>query len=118
MVLGPLAPDFLCVKTGGSNSEAQLEADRQAALALQHETNAAVHHQLASPVKNVPRLSITIAQAKLVKNYGINYTHPTNSAKSTPELPFNVFTGTEKKTTLNQTSAVLAYKLWIVHIFL
>ena len=66
--LGSLPPDFLRVATTGGN-EQQEAADRQAALALHQ-------HQLAAmgavqPTPQMGRLNITIAQAKLAKNYGL-----------------------------------------------
>ncbi|ETN63579.1 toll interacting protein [Anopheles darlingi] len=68
--LGPLPDEFLRVTTA---QDIQEVTDRQAALALQS------HHNSCAPYMApniVGRLSITIAQAKLVKNYGITRMDP------------------------------------------
>ncbi|XP_015520136.1 toll-interacting protein A [Neodiprion pinetum] len=68
--LGPLPHGFLRVEE--SPRQQQEAADQQAALALQH------HLQSAPPVvaARMGRLSVTITQAKLVKNYGMTRMDP------------------------------------------
>lgn len=64
-----MSADFLRISTAREIQEA---ADRQAALALYHQ-------QVASPymaANIVGRLSITVAQAKLTKNYGLTRMDP------------------------------------------
>ncbi|XP_017775646.1 PREDICTED: toll-interacting protein-like [Nicrophorus vespilloides] len=68
--LGPLPDDFLRI-TGGVQKQ-QEAVDRQTALALQHQFVVLS----AYPPKLAGRFSITIAQAKLVKNYGITRMDP------------------------------------------
>ena len=70
MFVGKLPPDFLRI-TAKTNSfstsqEQQEAADAQAALALQQQLVGLPYSQNATG-----RLSITVAQAKLVKNYGM-----------------------------------------------
>lgn len=68
-MVGPLTPDFLRISTPRDMQEA---ADRQAALAIYQQ-------QAASPYvapNMIGRLSITIAQAKLVRNYGLTRMDP------------------------------------------
>lgn len=75
--MGPLPPDFLRISTATvSDQEA---ADHQAALALDQYQRAYLgyHHQLQYMApKIVGHLSITVAQAKLVKNYGLTRMDP------------------------------------------
>uniref|UniRef100_A0A182VXI8 C2 domain-containing protein n=1 Tax=Anopheles minimus TaxID=112268 RepID=A0A182VXI8_9DIPT len=68
--LGPLPDEFLRVTTA---QDIQEVSDRQAALALQSYHNTYTPHMAPN---FVGRLSITIAQAKLVKNYGITRMDP------------------------------------------
>lgn len=71
ILLGPLPDDFLRVNV--SAQEQQEAADRQAALALQQQYAGGTATYLTS----VPgRLSITVAQAKLAKNYGMTRMDP------------------------------------------
>ncbi|KAL0272966.1 UNVERIFIED_CONTAM: hypothetical protein PYX00_005754 [Menopon gallinae] len=65
--VGRLPPDFLRITSSEcQNSQEQQEAaDAQTALALQHQLG------LPYSLNTVGRLSITVAQAKLVKNYGV-----------------------------------------------
>ncbi|XP_037052389.1 toll-interacting protein-like [Bradysia coprophila] len=67
--LGPLSPDFLRISTP---RDIQEQADRQAALALYQQQAATTY--MAPNI--IGRLSITIAQAKLVRNYGITRMDP------------------------------------------
>ncbi|GAB0096768.1 toll-interacting protein [Sergentomyia squamirostris] len=69
-VLGPLSSDFLRITTP---RDIQEQADRQAALAL-YQQQAALSPYMAANI--VGRLSITVAQAKLVKNYGMTRMDP------------------------------------------
>lgn len=68
--LGPLPDEFLRVTTA---QDIQEVSDRQAALALQNLNNS--YSPYMAP-NFVGRLSITVAQAKLVKNYGITRMDP------------------------------------------
>uniref|UniRef100_A0A182J5Y6 Toll-interacting protein n=2 Tax=Anopheles atroparvus TaxID=41427 RepID=A0A182J5Y6_ANOAO len=68
--LGPLPDEFLRVTTP---QDIQEVSDRQAALALQSLQNSYTPYMAPN---FVGRLSITIAQAKLVKNYGITRMDP------------------------------------------
>ncbi|XP_018572445.1 toll-interacting protein [Anoplophora glabripennis] len=71
ILLGPLPEDFLRVNM--SAQEQQEAADRQAALALQQQYAGGAASYLAT----IPgRLSITVAQAKLAKNYGMTRMDP------------------------------------------
>lgn len=67
--IGPLSPDFLRISTP---RDIQEQADRQAALALYQQQAATTY--MAPNI--IGRLSITIAQAKLVRNYGITRMDP------------------------------------------
>ncbi|XP_067000727.1 toll-interacting protein [Anabrus simplex] len=67
--LGNLPPDFLRITA--SSQQQQEAADQQAALALQQQM---VGMPYAQPMAG--RLSITVAQAKLVKNYGMTRMDP------------------------------------------
>jgi len=67
--LGPLSPDFLRISTP---RDIQEQADRQAALALYQQQAATTY--MAPNI--IGRLSITIAQAKLVRNYGLTRMDP------------------------------------------
>uniref|UniRef100_A0A1L8DTE9 Protein that may be involved in binding ubiquitin-conjugating enzyme n=1 Tax=Nyssomyia neivai TaxID=330878 RepID=A0A1L8DTE9_9DIPT len=69
-VLGPLSSDFLRITTP---RDIQEQADRQAALALYQQQTALSPYM---PANIVGRLSITVAQAKLVKNYGMTRMDP------------------------------------------
>ncbi|KAG5892236.1 hypothetical protein JTB14_022301 [Gonioctena quinquepunctata] len=71
VLLGPLPEDFLRVNT--SAQEQQEAADRQAALALQQHYSGSTFSYVANPSG---RLSITLAQAKLAKNYGMTRMDP------------------------------------------
>ncbi|CAD7086414.1 unnamed protein product [Hermetia illucens] len=68
-VVGELPPDFLRIATP---RELQEQADCQAAMALYQQ------QALSSyvPTNSVGRLSITVAQAKLVRNYGLTRMDP------------------------------------------
>ncbi|KAJ6648264.1 Toll-interacting protein [Pseudolycoriella hygida] len=68
--LGPLSPDFLRISTP---QDVQEQADRQTALAL-YQQQATTATFMAPNV--IGRLSITIAQAKLVRNYGLTRMDP------------------------------------------
>ncbi|XP_049878503.1 toll-interacting protein-like [Pectinophora gossypiella] len=70
VLLGPLPAGFL--RTDGTNDT--LDADYQAALALQQQLCGATMPPAGPPL--TARLSITIAQAKLVKNYGLTRMDP------------------------------------------
>lgn len=79
-VVGPLSADFLRISTPRDLQEA---ADRQAAYALYQQQQHHQHHQTlpttAAPYMApniIGRLSITIAQAKLVRNYGLTRMDP------------------------------------------
>lgn len=67
--LGSLPPDFLRVATATGSQQQQEAADRQAALAMHQQQLAAMGG--VQPVHQMGRLNITIAQAKLAKNYGL-----------------------------------------------
>lgn len=70
MLLGPLPDDFLSVNV--SAQEQQEAADRQTALALQQQ-----YSGVTTYIPNhAGRLSITLAQAKLAKNYGMTRMDP------------------------------------------
>ncbi|XP_074026155.1 toll-interacting protein [Leptinotarsa decemlineata] len=71
ILLGPLPEDFLRVNT--SAQEQQEAADRQAALALQQHYSGSTFSYVTNPSG---RLSITVAQAKLAKNYGMTRMDP------------------------------------------
>ncbi|RZB77485.1 CUE domain containing protein [Asbolus verrucosus] len=69
VLLGPLPEDFLRINI--SVQQQQEAADRQTAIAL--------HHQLSggqSYTNATGRLSVTVAQAKLAKNYGMTRMDP------------------------------------------
>ncbi|KAE8746750.1 Toll-interacting protein [Frankliniella occidentalis] len=66
--LGSLPPDFLRVAAPAGNQQ-QEAADQQAALALHQQQLAAMGG--IQPTHQMGRLNITIAQAKLAKNYGL-----------------------------------------------
>lgn len=67
--MGALPEDFLRISV--SVQQQQEAADRQAALALHQQ------YLTSQPCPtNLGRLSITVAQAKLVKNYGITRMDP------------------------------------------
>ncbi|KAF5301461.1 hypothetical protein FQA39_LY02190 [Lamprigera yunnana] len=68
--VGQLPDDFLRISV--SRQQQQEAADRQAALAL-HQQSLTAQPCLSNPVG---RLSITLAQAKLAKNYGISRMDP------------------------------------------
>ncbi|XP_055294925.1 toll-interacting protein-like isoform X2 [Sitodiplosis mosellana] len=68
-MIGPLPAGFLRLTT---EREIQESADRQAAIALYQQQN--VSYMPASNI--VGRLSITVAQAKLVRNYGLTRMDP------------------------------------------
>lgn len=67
--LGSLPPDFLRVTVPAGNQLQQEAADRQAALALHQQQLAAMGG--VQPMHQLGRLNITIAQARLAKNYGL-----------------------------------------------
>nr|ABZ80666.1 tollip-like protein [Sitophilus zeamais] len=71
VLLGPLPDDFLRVNI--SPQEQQEAADRQAAIALQQQYSSV---GMAQVQNSAGRLSITIAQAKLAKNYGMTRMDP------------------------------------------
>lgn len=70
--LGPLPNGFLRIEDGTAQQQ-QESADQQAALALQQ-----LHMQNMPPMPDnrMGKLSITISQAKLVKNYGMTRMDP------------------------------------------
>ncbi|XP_050302998.1 toll-interacting protein-like [Anthonomus grandis grandis] len=70
VLLGPLPDDFLRINI--SPQEQQEAADRQTALALQQQYTVGMGH-VPNPAG---RLSITIVQAKLAKNYGMTRMDP------------------------------------------
>ncbi|CAG9766640.1 unnamed protein product [Ceutorhynchus assimilis] len=70
VLLGPLPEDFLRLNI--SPQEQQEAADRQAAMALQQQYTVGMGH-VPNPAG---RLSITIVQAKLAKNYGMTRMDP------------------------------------------
>lgn len=70
VLLGPLPDDFLRLNV--SPQEQQEAADRQAAIALQQQYTGGMAHT-SNPTG---KLSITIAQAKLTKNYGMTRMDP------------------------------------------
>lgn len=73
-MLGPLPSGFLEVNSDPNSRAAQQEAaDRQAALALQQQLAPQLATGAGAPVG---RLSITVVQAKLVKNYGMTRMDP------------------------------------------
>ncbi|XP_008213196.1 toll-interacting protein-like [Nasonia vitripennis] len=65
--LGPLPPSFLRIENTWSGNQ-QEEADRQAAFALQQMQN--------QTMSLMGRLTITVVQAKLIKNYGFTNMDP------------------------------------------
>ncbi|CAG9855236.1 unnamed protein product [Phyllotreta striolata] len=71
VLLGPLPDDFLRVNT--SVQEQQEAADRQTALALQQHYAGSSYPYVLNPAG---RLSITVVQAKLAKNYGMTRMDP------------------------------------------
>ncbi|XP_028139669.1 toll-interacting protein [Diabrotica virgifera virgifera] len=71
VLLGPLPDDFLRVNT--SIQEQQEAADRQTAIALQQHYAGGTMSYVYNPAG---RLSITVAQAKLAKNYGMTRMDP------------------------------------------
>lgn len=72
MFVGKLPPDFLRlnVSDAPTSQEQQEAADAQAALALQQQLVGLPYSQ------NTSRLSITVAQAILTKNYGMTRMDP------------------------------------------
>ncbi|KAL4703340.1 hypothetical protein ACJJTC_013106 [Scirpophaga incertulas] len=70
VLLGPLPAGFL--RADGSGDP--IDADYQAALALQQQLSGATLPTAGPPL--TARLSVTIAQAKLVKNYGLTRMDP------------------------------------------
>ncbi|XP_015599350.1 toll-interacting protein A [Cephus cinctus] len=70
--LGPLPRGFLRVEDESNPQQQQEAADQQAALALQQ----LQMQSMPMPDTRVGRLSITISQAKLVKNYGMTRMDP------------------------------------------
>ncbi|XP_066150600.1 toll-interacting protein-like [Euwallacea fornicatus] len=70
VLLGPLPEDFLRINI--SPQEQQEAADRQAAIALQQQYTVGIN-QIPNPAG---KLSITIIQAKLTKNYGMTRMDP------------------------------------------
>jgi len=78
VVLGDLSTDFLRLTTPGTSVDLhQIALDEQAARALQHQLNAPVvaggggFYSGFVPPNTRGRLSITVAQARLTKNYGL-----------------------------------------------
>ncbi|KAL1509770.1 hypothetical protein ABEB36_004455 [Hypothenemus hampei] len=71
VLLGPLPANFLRLNV--SPLEQQEAADRQTAIALQQQYSGGISHHTTV---FLGRLSITIAQAKLVKNYGLSRMDP------------------------------------------
>ncbi|XP_072165096.1 toll-interacting protein-like [Diadema setosum] len=71
VIVGQLPDDFLRLGGAQSETQQQINQDEQTARAMQY---GAVNTQ--SPGAYVGRLSITIAQAKLAKNYGISRMDP------------------------------------------
>ncbi|XP_011504833.1 PREDICTED: toll-interacting protein-like isoform X2 [Ceratosolen solmsi marchali] len=65
--LGPLPPNFLRIEETTGNNQ-QEEADRQAAIVLQQMQN--------QTMSMMGRLTITVVQARLVKNYGFTGMDP------------------------------------------
>lgn len=75
-VLGNLPDDFLRIKPSAEQA-AQIAADEQAAISLQHQLQARqATISSTMPTNIIGRLDLTIIEARLVKNYGVTRMDP------------------------------------------